>query len=127
MQISSDLLGSILDVVNWPFVAGCLVVALLCSRMFGYRQRLHVVEAAHVSYRNLVDHLADGVYRSSLEGKQLSANPALVKLNGYDSEAQMLVGVQDIAVEWYVEPGRREEFRAILARDGYVKDFISEI
>ncbi len=127
MQISSDLLGSILDVVNWPFVAGCLVVALLCSRMLGYRQRLHVVEAAHVSYRDLVDHLADGVYRSSLEGKQLSANPALVKLNGYDSEAQMLVGVQDIAVEWYVEPGRREEFRAILARDGYVKDFISEI
>jgi diguanylate cyclase (GGDEF)-like protein len=35
--------------------------------------------------------------------------------------------VRDIGKEWYVEPKRRDEFRAILKRDGYVHDFVSEI
>ena len=39
----------------------------------------------------------------------------------------MLAGVHDIGKEWYVEPGRRDEFRAILMRDGKVEDFVSEI
>jgi PAS domain-containing protein len=49
-----------------------------------------------------------GAYRSSAEGRQLRANPALVRLNGYDSEAELLAAVNDIGREWYVEPGRRQ-------------------
>ena len=59
--------------------------------------------------------------------RQLSANRALVKLNGYSSEEEMLADVKDIGKKWYVEPTRRDEFRAILKRDGYVEDFISEV
>ena len=40
-----------------------------------------------------------GAYRSSIDGRQLRANPALVRLNGYDSEPQMLAAVNDIAQE----------------------------
>jgi diguanylate cyclase (GGDEF)-like protein len=50
-----------------------------------------------------------------------------VKLNGYSSEEELLAGVKDIGKEWYVEPTRRDEFRAILRRDGRVEDFVSEI
>ncbi|OGA98566.1 MAG: hypothetical protein A3E25_18045 [Burkholderiales bacterium RIFCSPHIGHO2_12_FULL_69_20] len=74
----------------------------------------------------LFEQLPIGVYRSTLGGRQLRANAALVRLNGYASEAELLAAVQDIASEWYVEPGRRDEFARLLARDGRVIDFVSE-
>lgn len=74
----------------------------------------------------LFDHLPIGVYRSTLDGRQLRANAALVRLNGYAGEAELLAAVQDIGREWYVDPGRRDEFARVLARDGRVVDFVSE-
>ena len=68
-----------------------------------------------------------GAYRSSIDGRQLRANPALVRLNGYDDEAQMLAAVNDIAREWYVDPLRRGQFQSCMQRDGQVTDFVSEI
>jgi diguanylate cyclase (GGDEF)-like protein/PAS domain S-box-containing protein len=83
--------------------------------------------AAAAEYRGLFDNAVVGVYRSSLDGRQLRANPTLVKLNGYDSEEEMLAAVRDISREWYVDPARRDEFRELMRRDGKVTDFVSEI
>jgi len=78
-------------------------------------------------FATLFDWLPLGAYRSSLQGRQLRANPALVRLNGFDSEAEMLAAVDDIAGRWYVQPGRREAFRALLDAHGEVHDFVSEV
>jgi len=75
----------------------------------------------------LFELLPIGAYRSSIDGRQLRANAALVRLNGYDSEREMLDAVNDIAREWYVEPQRRAEFQQLMQRDGLVTDFVSEI
>jgi PAS domain S-box-containing protein len=85
------------------------------------------VRAVEQEYREIFEHIPIGIYRSSIEGKQIRANPALVKLNGYDSEEEMLPSVNDIAMEWYVDPHRRDEFKEILERQGYVTGFESEI
>lgn len=74
-----------------------------------------------------LQHLDEGFYRSTLDGKMLRANPALVRLNGYRTEQELLSSVQDIAAEWYVDPGRRSEFQALLFRNGEVRKFVSEI
>lgn len=74
------------------------------------------------NFSSLFEFCPIGVYRSSPDGRQLRANPALVRLNGYDDEAQMLTEVHDIGVEWYVDPARRAEFRQQLERDGIVHD-----
>ena len=50
-----------------------------------------------------------------------------MRLNGYGSEAELLAGVKDIAKEWYVDPTRREAFRAELETKGKVENFISEV
>lgn len=76
---------------------------------------------------SLFELLPIGAYRSSIEGRQLRANAALVRLNGYDSEAELLAAVNDIAREWYVDPQRRAEFQRLMQRDGAVVDFVSEI
>jgi PAS domain S-box-containing protein len=85
------------------------------------------LSAAERSYSDIFHHAAEGIYRSSPDGRQLCANPALVRLNGYDSEAEMLAAIGDLAVEWYVEPGRRAEFKRLLERDGRVTNFESEV
>ena len=79
------------------------------------------------NFDTLFEFLPIGAYRSSPEGKQLRANPAQVRLNGYASEADMLLGVQDLGKEWYVHPDRRQQFWELLERDGFVKAFESEI
>ncbi|HNW00655.1 MAG TPA: EAL domain-containing protein [Burkholderiaceae bacterium] len=75
----------------------------------------------------LFELLPIGAYRSSVSGRQLRANAALVRLNGYDSEAEMLAAVNDISREWYVDPERRNQFKQLLEREGQVMNFVSEV
>ena len=79
------------------------------------------------NFSTLFDRLPIGAYRSSVSGRQLRANAALVRLNGYCTEAEMLAAVNDISSEWYVDPNRRGEFTALLQRERQVVAFVSEI
>ena len=76
---------------------------------------------------SMFDLLPVGAYRSLPNGRQLRANAALVRMNGYASEAEQIAAVRDIATEWYVDPGRRAEFMRLLERDGQVTAFVSEV
>ena len=78
-------------------------------------------------FATLFEHLPIGAYRSRPDGTMVRANAALVRLNGYASEAQLLAAVHDIASEWYVEPRRRTEFTSRLESEGRVVGFVSEI
>lgn len=82
---------------------------------------------AEAEYLRLFERATEGIYRSSLDGRQLRANPALAALNGYDTPDELLNAVGDIASEWYVDPKRRAEFKRLLHENGYVADFESEI
>ena len=78
-------------------------------------------------FASLFNFLPIGAYRSTVDGRMLRANPALVRLNGYRDEAEQLRSVKDLAHEWYVDPERRSVFQQILERDGFVRGFVSEI
>ena len=78
-------------------------------------------------FSTLFEFLPVGAYRSSPQGQMLRANAALVRLNGYDSEAELLARVADIASEWYVLPGRRQQFVSLLESAGQVLAFESQI
>jgi two-component system, cell cycle sensor histidine kinase and response regulator CckA len=63
------------------------------------------------SHRALVQHAAYGIYRSTLDGRFLTVNPALVRMLGYEA-AEELLGV-DLETQVYFDPEQR---RKILAR-----------
>jgi PAS domain S-box-containing protein len=48
------------------------------------------LKASEAQYRALFENVPDGVYRMTLEGKLLTANPALVQMLGYDSEENII-------------------------------------
>jgi two-component system cell cycle sensor histidine kinase/response regulator CckA len=75
------------------------------------RRAEEALRRSEESHRALVQHAAYAIYRSSLDGRFLTVNPALVRMLGYDS-AEELLGV-DLVTQVYVDPEQR---RKILAR-----------
>src|SRR5438034_4412682 len=59
------------------------------------------------SSRALVQHATYGIYRSTLDGRLLAVNPALVRMLGYDSEEQLLAA--NLARDVYADAARSEE------------------
>lgn len=78
-------------------------------------------------FSTLFNFLPIGAYRSTPQGTQLRANPALVRLNGFADEAEQLAAVRDIAGNWYVDPTRRQAFAQAMERDDKVIAFESEV
>ena len=103
---------------------GLLLVLRQDDDLSAQRRLLHIAEK---EYSSLFDNAVIGIFRSSLDGKQLRANPVLARLNGYDSEDELLRAVEDIGAEWYVDPDRRETFKRELDKNGRITDFVSEI
>lgn len=85
------------------------------------------LQLAKDEYQALFDNSVVGIYRSTSEGKMLRANAALVRFNGYSSEEELIRAVNDIATEWYVQPGRREQWLGLMHEHGRVTDFVSEV
>ncbi|HWP81894.1 MAG TPA: PAS domain S-box protein [Bacteroidota bacterium] len=67
-------------------------------------------------YRELFNHAVQGMFQSTPDGKLVSANPALLKLLGYDTlEELAAVDIRDL----YVNPVDREILAAMLNEKGY--------
>jgi PAS domain S-box-containing protein len=67
-----------------------------------------------------------GVFRTSAKGGFLYANPALAKMFGYDSPAELVEEVKDIAKDLLRKPKQREEVLSLLNEFGQVRDFLYE-
>ena len=78
-------------------------------------------------FSTLFELLPIGAYRSSPAGVLLRANAALVRLNGYASEAELLAAVNQGGSEWYVDGQARARFLALIESDGRVTNFRAEI
>ncbi len=56
-------------------------------------------------FRAIIEQATYGIYRSTVDGKLKRVNPALVRMLGYDSEAEVLA--LDLARDVYVDPAER--------------------
>jgi PAS domain S-box-containing protein len=57
-------------------------------------------------YRNLVERMPDGVYKSSHDGKFVEVNDAMVRMLGYESREELMA--IDIKTQLYLQPSDRE-------------------
>ena len=69
---------------------------------------------AEQNYQSIFENSMEGVFQSSPQGRYLSVNPAMARLYGYDSPAEMIESVQSIADQIYVNPAERAEFIKLL-------------
>ncbi len=75
-------------------------------------------------YRQIFNGVAEGIYRSTPEGKVLMVNPALVRMLGYSSAEELMQ--RDIASEGYADMKIRQQFLSRIEKDGAVTDLVSE-
>ncbi len=106
--------------------SGGLATVILVDDLNDITNRMFLLKASEREYRELFENAPYGIHRTSLDGKPMQANPALVRLNGYSSEADMMDGMKDVVHQSYVDPDRYRQFRGELERDGKVVDFVSE-
>ena len=80
-----------------------------------------------VLYREVFENALWGIFQTTPDGKYVTANPALARIYGYDSPAEMLVALTDIGRQLYVDPKRRDEFVRLVHQSGTVANFESQV
>src|SRR5439155_8224134 len=78
---------------------------------------------AEEKYRGIFENVMEGIFQTTPDGHYLSANPMLARIYGYDSPAELIAAVSDIGHQIYVQPGRREDFAALIQQHGIVSKF----
>jgi PAS domain S-box-containing protein len=79
------------------------------------------------NYYGIFDHLVEGVFRTTPDGHYSLANVALARIYGYDSPAELMASIKDIARKLYVEPSRRDEFVRLMQEHDTLSGFESKI
>jgi PAS domain S-box-containing protein len=78
---------------------------------------------AEESYRKLFEASIDGIYVTTPGGLILNANPALARIMGYESAEDLMRSASNVAETIYLQPSARDKYRALMQRDGMVRDF----
>ena len=78
---------------------------------------------AEENYRSIFENAVEGIFQSTLDGRFLTANPALARMLGYESPDELLAAISDIGDQLYVEPERRKEFNRLIREHNAVSGF----
>jgi PAS domain S-box-containing protein len=105
-------------------VGAGLVVGLW---MHLYVRQTRQLQASAIRYRGLFENAVDGVYELSPQNGFSRANPAMARILGYTSPAELLTLTPEQTAQIYVSPRRREEFLALLGARDHLAAFESEI
>ena len=79
------------------------------------------VAVSEQHYRDLFENAQVGIYRTTPDGKIVLANPAIVRLLGYDSLEDLRQ--RDLEREGYHPRHARDEYKRLLERDGKISGF----
>jgi len=106
------------------------VLSIFAARASAELERKRAEEALHRTeekYRNIFENSMEGIYQTTPEGRYLMANPMLAWMYGYSSPEELMAEVTDLNRRFYVEPGRRAEFLALVEKGGAIKSFESQV
>jgi two-component system cell cycle sensor histidine kinase/response regulator CckA len=82
---------------------------------------------AEERFRSLFENATEGIFQSTTDGRYLSVNPALARMCGFASPAEMISSVEDLGREIYADPNVRTVFKHLIEKYGAVKDFEYEV
>jgi sigma-B regulation protein RsbU (phosphoserine phosphatase) len=82
---------------------------------------------AEEKYHSVFDHLVEGIFQTTPDGRYLMANAALARIYGYDSPEELMHEMTDIGKRLYVEEGRRDEFIRLMQERDVITGFESQV
>ena len=90
-------------------------------------RRTSELRTSEEKFRQLFEDAVEGIYEIVPGGGFRLANPALARILGYASAADLMAMSADKVGKCYARPGRREEFLALLGQQSQVTNFESEV
>ena len=85
------------------------------------------LQQAEAKYRSIFENALEGIFQTTTDGHYVSANPALARLYGYSTPAELIARLTDIEHQLYVEPERRAEFIRLLQEHDAALEFESQV
>ncbi|NEO85166.1 MAG: EAL domain-containing protein [Spirulina sp. SIO3F2] len=83
--------------------------------------------AAEDKYRSIFENALEGIFQTTPDGRYLDANPALARIYGYDSPADLMVNLTDIQHQLYVDEAQRQVFQTLMQEQGVVVGFEAQV
>lgn len=87
------------------------------------KQAEEALRIAEETYRSIFVNALEGIFQSNLEGRFLNVNPAMARLYGYDSPADMVNSITNISEQIYVDQEERGTFTTLLFSRGEVHNY----
>ena len=94
-----------------------IAISLENARLYDNMKR------AEAEYRGIFENATEGIYRTSQDGRFLSANPAMARIFGYSSPEELMASITDVGHQLYVNPERRHQFLELIRQRRPVSDF----
>jgi len=82
---------------------------------------------AEEKYHGVFDHLVEGIFQTTPDGRYLMANTALARIYGYATPDELMQGLTDISRRLYVQQDRRDEFVRMMQEHDVLTGFESEV
>ncbi len=82
---------------------------------------------AEEKYHSVFDHLVEGIFRTTADGRYLMANAALARIYGYASPEELVGSLTDISRRLYVQEDRRDEFVRLMQENDTITGFESRV
>lgn len=92
-----------------------------------YNEREAALRYMEERYRAIFENAVEGMYQSTPDGRVIEANPALARLLGYDSPAELMHTINNVATQVYLRPELRDELLQILDEQGSFSNMEFEI
>jgi PAS domain S-box-containing protein len=81
------------------------------------------LQEAEEKYRHIFENAMEGIYQAGTDGRFMSANPALARLHGYSSPAELIEAVGSIRDDLFSDPVRHKEMIGRLLAHNAVSGF----
>ncbi len=80
------------------------------------------LKRAEERYRRIFEDALEGIFQATLDGRLLSANPALARMFGYDSPDEATRGIRDIWEYLFPDPLKQHDFTLNVFEKGAVRN-----
>ncbi|GAB4464376.1 MAG: hypothetical protein OHK0037_18280 [Elainellaceae cyanobacterium] len=104
-------------------VTGPDEVLLIIRNITERKRQEEALRIAEENYRSIFENALEGIFQSTPEGRLITINPAMARIYGYESPAEMIASITNIGEQMYVDPDMRPQVKTLLATQGFLKGF----
>jgi len=110
---------------DWPIdlVNRLQLLAQMFANALARKRADELLRESEARYRGIFEGAIEGMYRTSLQGKSMVANPAMAKMLGYDSAEDVVFAVEDSARQVWADLDERSRFVRLLQEQEVVRGY----